>query len=76
LDIKEGGTYSTRGSYQLVAPGDATKSRLYQRIATSLTTRMPPVAAGPALTATQVELVRRWIDEGAKWEVHWAYVTP
>src|SRR5260221_1143276 len=76
LDIKEGGAYSTRGSYQLLAPGDATKSRLYQRIATSLTTRMPPVAAVPALTATQAELVRRWIDEGAKWEVHWAYVTP
>src|SRR5260221_3622130 len=55
LDIKEGGAYSTRGSYQLVVPGDATKSRLYQRIATSLTSRMPPVAAGPALTVTRSE---------------------
>src|SRR6266481_6445304 len=70
LDIKDGGAYSTRGSYQLVVPGDTAKSRLYQRIATPLTSRMPPVGAGPALTAAQVELVRRWIDEGAKWEVH------
>jgi len=76
LDIKDGGVYSTRGSYQLVVPGDAEKSRLYQRIAASLNTRMPPVAAGPALTETQVQLVKRWIDEGAKWEVHWAYVAP
>ncbi|HEY6392158.1 MAG TPA: DUF1553 domain-containing protein [Bryobacteraceae bacterium] len=76
LDIKDGGAYSTRGSYQLVAPGDAAKSRLYQRIAASLSTRMPPVTAGPALTEAQVQLVKRWIDEGAKWEVHWAYVAP
>src|SRR5262249_14983489 len=23
-----------------------------------------------------IELIRRWIDEGAPWEVHWAYVAP
>jgi len=67
LDIKEGGAYGTRGSYQLVVPGDAAKSRLYQRIAATLNTRMPPAAAGPALTEAQVQLVKRWIDEGAKW---------
>jgi Protein of unknown function (DUF1553)/Protein of unknown function (DUF1549)/Concanavalin A-like lectin/glucanases superfamily/Planctomycete cytochrome C len=76
LDIKDGGAYSTRGSYQLVVPGDAAKSRLYQRIASTSANRMPPVAAGPSLTAVQVQLIKRWIDEGAKWEVHWAYVAP
>jgi len=76
LDIKDGGAYSTRGSYQIIVPGDAAKSRLYQRIAASSASRMPPVAVGPALTEAQVQLVKRWIDEGAKWEVHWAYVAP
>jgi hypothetical protein len=28
------------------------------------------------LTAQQIELIRRWIDEGAPWEMHWAYVAP
>src|SRR5260370_20176572 len=37
---------------------------------------MPPVTAGPHLTDQQVQLIKRWIDEGAKWEMHWAYVDP
>src|SRR6185503_17659513 len=24
----------------------------------------------------QIDLLRRWIDEGAKWDTHWAYVPP
>jgi hypothetical protein len=76
LDIKDGGAYSTRAGHRLIAPGDSASSRLYQRIAAPSASRMPPVAAGPALTDAQVQLLRRWIDEGAKWEVHWAYVAP
>jgi len=38
--------------------------------------RMPPPASGRTLSAKQVELLRRWIDEGAKWDTHWAYVAP
>ncbi len=59
----------------LINPGDATRSKLYQRI-THPKLRMPPVSAGPALTAKQTELIKRWIDEGAKWELHWAYQPP
>ena len=35
---------------------------------------MPPPESGHALTDKQIELLRRWIDEGAKWDTHWAYV--
>jgi hypothetical protein len=75
LDIKDGGIYSTRGDHAIVTPGNAANSRLYQRIA-STSARMPPASAGPALNDQQVQLIRRWIDEGAKWEMHWAYVPP
>jgi hypothetical protein len=37
---------------------------------------MPPAQAGPRLTGAQVELVRNWIEQGAKWERHWAFVAP
>ena len=37
---------------------------------------MPPPDSGHALTARQIELLRRWIDEGAKWDTHWAYTAP
>ena len=37
---------------------------------------MPPPESGPPLTATQVELLRKWIASGAKFETHWAFVPP
>ena len=38
--------------------------------------RMPPPDSGHALTDSQIELLRRWIDEGAKWSSHWALGAP
>src|SRR5690606_420495 len=35
-----------------------------------------PADSGYALTAQQIQLLRRWIDEGAKWSTHWAYTPP
>src|SRR5947209_6153230 len=40
------------------------------------TTSAAPPESGHTLSSTQIELVRRWIDEGAKWDAHWAYVPP
>ena len=37
---------------------------------------MPPPDSGHALTDQQIDLLRRWIDEGAKWDTHWAYAPP
>ena len=36
--------------------------------------RMPPPSSGLTLTQPQVELIRRWIDQGAKWEKHWSFL--
>ena len=30
----------------------------------------------PPLATDEIDLLRRWIDEGARWETHWAYVAP
>src|SRR5204862_6106888 len=27
-------------------------------------------------TTKQIDVIRRWIDEGAKWQTHWAFVPP
>src|SRR5947209_16270045 len=70
FDTKEGG-------YRVIVPGDSSKSRLIQRIgALGKPTRMPPPASGLSLTEAQVDLIRRWIDQGAEWETHWSYIAP
>lgn len=70
LDVKE-------SAFRTVVPGDSAKSRLYQRIShPDKARRMPPPATGHVLTDKQIAAVKGWIDEGAKWETHWAFAAP
>ncbi len=76
LDTKEG-AFADRGGYRVIVPGNSAESKLYQRIsAQDPTVRMPPAWSGRSLNAKQIDLIRRWINEGAKWETHWSYVAP
>jgi hypothetical protein len=61
-----------------IVPGKAAASPLIKRITSSDTEEVmpPPRANKEGFTAEQVDLVRRWIDEGAKFDIHWAYVPP
>jgi hypothetical protein len=61
----------------IIVPGNAAKSVLVKKITEpDPDERMPPPDSGHALTDRQVALLRRWIDEGAKWDTHWAYTAP
>ena len=76
LDTKQG-AFADRGGYQVITARDAAASRLYQRISHQQEmARMPPPGFERRPTPEQVELVRRWIDQGAEWETHWAFRTP
>src|SRR5262245_26571841 len=73
FDTKEG-AFAKPG---VIVPGEAAKSKLVQRItAKDPDQLMPPVYSGHKLSEKQIDLLRRWIDEGAKWETHWAYLAP
>src|SRR5436190_9811850 len=37
---------------------------------------MPPPDSGKVLRAEQIETLRRWVLQGAKYEQHWAFVAP
>jgi cytochrome c553 len=54
-------------------PGDSAKSTLIQRVSAT-ERRMPP--KGDPLTPEQIAKLTAWIDQGAKYEEHWAYVKP
>ncbi len=61
----------------VIEPGNAAESLLVEKITEpNAKDRMPPPESGHSLTEKQIELLRRWIDEGAKWDTHWAYVAP
>ena len=77
LDDKDGGAYADRRGGRVIVPGDSAHSRIIQRIASEKpATRMPPPYSGLSLTSDQINLIRTWIDQGAHWEVHWAFVPP
>jgi hypothetical protein len=65
---------SEAGLSRVVSPGDTAKSRILARIGAPDGRRMPPPQAGPKLTDAQIETIRKWIEQGAKWERHWAFV--
>ena len=61
----------------VITPGDASKSKLYQRVSSKDQDMvMPPPASEHKLTEKQIETIRRWIDEGARWDEHWAFIPP
>ncbi len=77
LDDKDGGAFSEHGGVKIIAPGDSAHSRLMQRIsAEKPALRMPPPKSGLTLTKDQIDLIRKWIDQGAEWKSHWAYIAP
>jgi len=76
LDSEEN-VFADRDGYRIIVPGNSVASRLYQRISSlEKASRMPPVSSGRSLTPKQIELIREWIDQGAKWQSHWAFDPP
>ena len=37
---------------------------------------MPPPDSKRTLSAGERELIRRWIEQGARWQNHWAFIPP
>jgi hypothetical protein len=68
----EDGMFLKKG---VIERGNASESLLIEKITEpNPKDRMPPPDSGHVLTDHQIDLLRRWIDEGAKWDKHWAYV--
>jgi uncharacterized protein DUF1553/uncharacterized protein DUF1549/cytochrome c len=74
LDTFEGAT-KDRGGYRAIAPGKPEESELLRRVRSHDPGEMmpPPSAKKPAITPQEAELLRRWIESGAKYQGHWAF---
>ncbi|MBS1824626.1 MAG: DUF1553 domain-containing protein [Acidobacteria bacterium] len=62
---------------KVIVPGKRSDSKLFQRIQhADAARRMPPKGASRTLSPEQIELVGKWIDQGADWQTHWSYAPP
>jgi mono/diheme cytochrome c family protein len=76
LDTRQGAMAKRQG-HSTIAAGEPQHSELFRRItAKSVEQRMPPKESNRPLSKKQIELIRRWISQGAPWQEHWAWITP
>ena len=62
---------------EVIVPGDVPDSEFWARItSTDPDEMMPPPESKKQLTARQKALLKRWIEQGAKYEGHWAFLEP
>lgn len=77
FDTEAGAKIALRNGRQSIVSGDPEHSELYRRITSSDALRMPPASSGrDKLTAREIDLIRRWIEEGAIWQRHWSLIPP
>lgn len=64
------------GKYALIS-GKPSQSELYKRIITDESTEvMPPTDSQLSLNSYEKELIKKWIEQGAKFDKHWAFKPP
>ncbi len=76
LDVRSAAIAELDSGDTAIVPGKPDDSILLHRAVADAGERMPPEEAGEALTADEVSLLRRWIQQGAPYEQHWSFAPP
>ncbi|MDG2358740.1 MAG: DUF1549 domain-containing protein, partial [Planctomycetaceae bacterium] len=77
LDRKDSAFGMAASNATVIVPGKLELSELIARIVTDDDElRMPPSDSTKSLTAKQIELLKRWIAQGANWKEHWSFIPP
>src|SRR5438477_82439 len=72
LNDAKGAMGELKSGAKAIVPGDVGKSELLRRVKSNDPDEMMP-QKGERLTAAQIQKLQSWIEQGAKWSVHWAY---
>lgn len=76
LDTRDGALMDL-GGYAALKPGDPEASELFYRITTDdEDDLMPPPKKGARFTEAEIDLIRRWIEQGGEYDEHWSYTKP
>ena len=73
LLFREEALAKTKNGKLAIVPGDADKSEMIRRLTLDDPEERMPYQHDP-LSKDEIKLLTRWIDQGAKWGDHWAYV--
>jgi hypothetical protein len=75
LDIREEALKESKLGEFPIVPGQADKSDIIRRILTDdEDEKMPPAKAHKVLTSAQKETLKKWVAQGAEYQIHWAYL--
>lgn len=79
LDTEEGAYAALKEdpSKHVIVPGDPMQSALYARLINPDTAEvMPPPSSNLSLTKNEIEIIKKWIAQGAKYKKHWSFIAP
>ena len=75
LDQKESAFGKLKSGNHAIVPGKPKQSSLVERLTSSDPDEiMPPPKEGKPLTKTQIDLLVRWVKDGAEWKNHWSFI--
>ena len=77
LDREEFAKADLGGGRHAVVDGNPSASGLLARITSpNAALKMPPKYTQQTLTDNEISILRRWIEQGAKWQPHWSLIPP
>jgi hypothetical protein len=76
LDTPQGAYGKLASGRQAVVPGNLKASEMVERITAAGPMHMPPEGSGKKISPAQIDTLKRWIAQGAKYDPHWAFVAP
>ncbi|MFT7035075.1 MAG: hypothetical protein ACJA2S_003597 [Cyclobacteriaceae bacterium] len=77
LDTYEGAIALRDNDKFAIVPGSPGSSELVHRISSEDPDFvMPPPETNLKLTEYEIEVLRKWVDQGAEWKPHWAFILP
>jgi hypothetical protein len=79
LDTPEGAMAALKDNPKAhaIVPGDPELSEVYLRISTTDTSQvMPPMKSNLKLNQDEIQLIKKWISQGAVYKPHWAFIPP
>ena len=76
LDASEDAVKVLKSGVRAITPGKPQQSELVARIFSDGIDHMPPAKSEKQLKEPEKQLLKRWIEEGAEYQRHWAFIAP